>query len=182
MTKIAILVTISVLCVGYGFGSIFPFQAIAVARTIKAPKSIDNCYAPLKLDNSTVETATVLATVKDKSKTFYALHPRMADTDPDEFGPLVSVDSQGRCDLLTSNDKDKDYFPLNKYVKQAVVRNLYLAAYKDWILEKGKANVNNVIAQRRYFDPDQVWALKKMNLQLPSKYQVCAPGSQTCQK
>jgi hypothetical protein len=182
MQKRSMPLSIIALCFGYIGSSISLFQPDAYAREIKAPKSIYSCYAPLKLDNTTVESPVVLATVKHKLKTYYALHPLMADTDPDSFGPLVSIDKESKCNLLTSNDQGKKYFPLNKYVQQEIVRKLYLMVYRDWILQNGKANVNETIAQRKYFDPDQVWALKKMNLQLPPSYKLCAPGSKSCKE
>lgn len=180
MLKRSVSLTHAALYFSYIMSSISLVQFNAYAREVKAPKSIYSCYAPLKLDNAIVENPIVLATAKYKSKTYYALHPLMADTDPDSFGPLVSVDSEDKCTLLTSNDKRKDYFPLNKYVPREVTRKLYLLVYKEWILENGKANINETIAQRKYFDPDQVWALKKLNLQLPRNYKLCAPGGKAC--
>jgi hypothetical protein len=180
MLKRSMSLSISALCFSYILSSISLVQSNAYAREIKAPKSIYSCYAPLRLDNATVENPMVLATAKYKSKTYYVLHPLMADTDPDSFGPLVSVDSENKCALLTLNDKGKDYFPLNKYVPKEVSRKLYLMVYKEWILENGKANINETIAQRKYFDPDQVWALRKLNLQLPRIYKLCTPGSKAC--
>ena len=180
MLKRSVSLVHAALFFGYVLSSISLVQSNAYAREIKAPNSIYSCYAPLRLDNATVENPVVLATAKYKSKTYYALHPLMADTDPDSFGSLVSVDSENKCNLLTSNDKGKDYFPLNKYVPQEVARKLYSSVYKEWILENGKANISETIAQRKYFDPDQVWALKNLNLQLPRTYKLCAPGSKAC--
>jgi hypothetical protein len=165
---------IAVLVSALGAGTLHQAKASSM-NVASSPAQVLGACIPTQQ----VAKTKLVSSVRKGGNTYYLL-AAYQQGDPVSTDLLISVNQQGRCSLLLYNPMG-DVIPLSRFTPIDVAQLLALQRLKS---EVGKAGGRAAYQQGlneaasngpSAWAPEEVWALKKLEIRLPSRFKIVDP-------
>lgn len=157
-------------------GGVFLPRANSASVANGVPEALSGC-----IPKQQVAKVDLITSSKQGETTYYLLNAyQEGDSVPTDL--LISLSSQNQCKQILYNPMG-DVIPLSRFVPEGVAQTLTLARLKKGIDQSGgKDNFQRALdraasSQQLSFSPAEVWALKKLGIELPENIKVVDPKS-----